>query len=537
MAYSILACPIDGCGFSSKQEKRFLEHVSVNHGLDPETLYIERVLGGSQPACGCGCGAKTKWLGWQKGHAKLIRGHNARIYTAFSDPATIEKCIQSRIEGRHRPWNAGLVSTSDPRLAAAHEKAARTLRERYSSGEIIPWQSGLTFENDPRIRKMSETKRERHASGAIRPWNEGFSKDNNAIIAKTAQKISTAYDNRSMGKRLAPDEIKLRIGEAGFDLLDDSYRNRKGSRLHVKCRKCETTQDRTLYSIESTRKCFTCCPKETTGHAEIFNLVRSIAPDARSNDRHVISPFELDIVIPSQRLAIEFNGLYWHSEVHRGKDYHAGKTHAASNAGYRLIHIFEDEWRDRRSIIESMLKHRLGQPSQRIGARKCELVRVEPRERSEFFNRSHIDGDVKAIGAWGLRLNGEILACLSARRPVHSKWSRRLEVARFAVLPGHSVPGALSRLSAAVRAEARDQGLDGLMSYVDTRYGDGAGYLASGYQLHSRTGPTFWWTDLNSRFNRFRYRADSSRGMTEAAVAQEAGVIKVWGCDQLVMIL
>ena len=541
MAYSILSCPIAGCDFSSRQEKKLIDHVSSSHNLDPEALYIDRVLAGVAPVCGCGCGSKPAWLGWKAGHSRLLRGHNARVYTAFSDPEIIDKCVKSRIEGhqdgRHRPWNTGLSADDDTRLAASREKASKTLKELYSSGKLTSWQTGLSAERDPRLQKSSETKRANFASGVTKSWNKGLTKKTNESLSSAARKISNAYSKRLMGKRLSPDDIKTRIGTIGFDLINDDYKSRKGSHLSVRCRKCQGIQQRTLYSIESTEKCFLCSPRETVGHAEILEFIRNLAPDTLSNDRQVISPFELDIVVPSHRLSVEFNGLYWHSEIHRGRDYHADKTRRATGAGYRLIHIFEDEWRERRPIIESMLRHRLGLPLRKIGARQCQVVKISPGERAEFFKRSHIDGDVRASGSWGLKRDGELLACLSTRRPVHKKWSRRLEVARFAALPGVALHGALSRLSAAALQEAHTRGLEGLISYVDTRYGDGHGYLSSGYKLHSRTGPTFWWTDFNSRFNRFSYRADPSRGLTEAQVASEAGVTKVWGCDQLVMIM
>ena len=38
------------------------------------------------------------------------------------------------------------------------------------------------------------------------------------------------------------------------------------------------------------------------------------------------SPLELDIYIPSHNLAIEFDGLYWHSEIHKPSNYHLNKT-------------------------------------------------------------------------------------------------------------------------------------------------------------------------------------------------------------------
>lgn len=541
MAFSSLLCPLEGCEFVTRQEKRLLEHLSSFHGLDPEQAYVEHVRGGQPGLCECGCGEGATWLGWKRGYGKFLRGHNARVLTPFSDPATAQKCVAARVEGyrkgRHRPWNSGLTAETDGRVAASGARAGATLRQRYASGELSPWQAGLTAETDPRLRRLADTKAAQYASGEARSWNEGLTKDTSPSLARAGQKISQAYDRRLAGRRLNPQVVEGRVSSAGFDLLDDDYRSRKGSRFRVRCRACGGAQERTLYSIEETGKCFLCSPRETAGHLELLEFVRSLAPDALSNDRTVISPLELDIVIPSARLAVEFNGLCWHSEAHRGRTYHSDKTRMSAAAGYRLLHVWEDEWRNRRPIIESMVRHRLGCDARRVGARECEVVRPTLEERRNFFDRCHIDGDTPASEAWALSLRGELLACLSVRRPGHRKWADRLEVARFAVASGCSVPGALSRLSRQALKRAAADGHQGLMSYVDTRYGDGAGYLRAGYIQHSRTGPTFWWSDFSQRFNRFRYRADPTRGLTEAQVASAGGVSKVWGCDQLVMTL
>lgn len=46
------------------------------------------------------------------------------------------------------------------------------------------------------------------------------------------------------------------------------------------------------------------------------------------NTKDVISPKELDIYLPNRRIAIEFDGLYWHRDDNRlnSKFYHLNKT-------------------------------------------------------------------------------------------------------------------------------------------------------------------------------------------------------------------
>lgn len=63
-----------------------------------------------------------------------------------------------------------------------------------------------------------------------------------------------------------------------------------------------------------------------------------------TNSKIVIQGKELDIYIPSENLAIEFNGNYWHSSIFKYMNYHLDKTKACLKQGIRLIHVFEYEW-------------------------------------------------------------------------------------------------------------------------------------------------------------------------------------------------
>lgn len=63
---------------------------------------------------------------------------------------------------------------------------------------------------------------------------------------------------------------------------------------------------------------------------------------------------ELDIYIPEAKLAIEFNGTYWHSnkimlqkhpEFESAQQYHDYKTQQCALKGIKLIHIDEQDYK------------------------------------------------------------------------------------------------------------------------------------------------------------------------------------------------
>ena len=71
------------------------------------------------------------------------------------------------------------------------------------------------------------------------------------------------------------------------------------------------------------------------------------------SNRSLIRPYELDIIIPEHKLAIEFNGKYQHSDelikktrigFTTAKDYHQMKTDKCKLIGYKLLHISECDY-------------------------------------------------------------------------------------------------------------------------------------------------------------------------------------------------
>ena len=72
-----------------------------------------------------------------------------------------------------------------------------------------------------------------------------------------------------------------------------------------------------------------------------YDLYEWIPTSKICNDRKLIWPYEIDILLPNQKLAIEFNGAYWHSTFFKDKNYHLNKLKMAEEKGYQLFNIFD----------------------------------------------------------------------------------------------------------------------------------------------------------------------------------------------------
>jgi hypothetical protein len=89
---------------------------------------------------------------------------------------------------------------------------------------------------------------------------------------------------------------------------------------------------------------------------ELYEFVCATAgkENVIQHTRDVISPLELDIYIPSSSIAVEFDGLRWHSEEFEpSPSYHLNKTKMCEEKGVRLLHVFEDEWDFKKDVIKT----------------------------------------------------------------------------------------------------------------------------------------------------------------------------------------
>ena len=262
--------------------------------------------------------------------------------------------------------------------------------------------------------------------------------------------------------------------------------------------------------------------KPSSQEQSIFEYVRDLCPDAIQSDRSVLGRKQLDILIPSLKIAIEFNGLIWHSsKVGTGRSYHQDKTDAAAAAGYRLIHIWSDEWIEKQDIIKAYLRMQLVGPDRRIGARKCSIVRLEPEVALPFHRMFHLQGG-RGGEHFGLYHAGELLAVATVQG---------VELARWTVRFGTVVVGGLSKVIKHIGRR--------IISYCDTAKHTGAGYLAAGFKLVGVSAPSYYYTDGNRRFNRIGFQKHKliqrpgAQGNTELELAASLGFHQVGGTKQL----
>lgn len=225
---------------------------------------------------------------------------------------------------------------------------------------------------------------------------------------------------------------------------------------------------------------------------ELFALVHSIRPDAEQSNRKLLAPKELDIIVPGLKLAIEFNGVYWHSDRRTAIDAAAFKHAACAALGWRLITIACEDWKTRRPQFERLVRHALGASElPRVHAREC-AVRTVPNGDAVAFLDAHHPQQPGAIYAQRFGLYHPVLGLVAlmtfgqdvyrVNRGDAPVW----DLTRFAT--SAQVRGGASKLFAAAR---RALGFTEVISYSANDWFGGDLYARLGFVQAAKVPPDY----------------------------------------------
>jgi hypothetical protein len=146
------------------------------------------------------------------------------------------------------------------------------------------------------------------------------------------------------------------ITEDGYFLIDEvlKYHGYSGYDAINKLKRMFNITEPNIFKLRS------------NAQKEIYEfLYEKIQTKITFNDRSVIHPLELDIYIDDLKLAIEFNGVMYHSfGEHESKKFNRPvedpnhllkKTSACQEKNIRLVHIWDFDWRKNKEKIKNKL--------------------------------------------------------------------------------------------------------------------------------------------------------------------------------------
>lgn len=244
------------------------------------------------------------------------------------------------------------------------------------------------------------------------------------------------------------------------------------------------------YTSDNIKSCG-CLSGKSSLELQVRDFIKSLNLDFKSNDRTIITPKELDLIIPSHNLAIEFNGLYWHSELAgKTRNYHLDKTKECNKAGYNVIHIFEHQWVNKQDIIKDIIKKRLGIVDRKVFARKCEIREVETLQAREFIETNHLQGYASATYKLGLYYENELISIMTFGKSRYDK-NCNWELIRFANKLGYNVIGGASKILKHFRSKYEGS----IISYCDISIFSGNLYKDLGFIYSHNAKPNYFYFD------------------------------------------
>ena len=330
--------------------------------------------------------------------------------------------------------------------------------------------------------------------------------------------------------------------EAQFD-RDHYYGYGFDNKYRFKCTKCDYTFEAAINNCFGSIFCEKCDPnKKQTFENSFFDFLTSLTPPTiiKRHDRTILYGKELDFYLPDKNLAFELNGLYWHSEFGHGlnRQYHLNKTKGCIAHSVRLIHIFEDEWRDKQELVKSVITTILKcQTSSAIYARKCDIRQISIQEKDTFLNENHLQQKDKSTIKMGLYYDNKLVSVMTFRRTSRFDKNVEWELSRFCNQKNTIVIGGASKLFSHFLKTYTPRSI---VSYNDRRYFSGDLYHTLGFQFVGNTAPSYHYItpDYKNTMNRLNFQKhllpkklklfDAS--LTEWENMKNNGFDRIWDC-------
>ncbi len=380
-----------------------------------------------------------------------------------------------------------------------NKRRSEKLKETFSKKTVLDYQ--IAYE------KQKQTCIEKYGV-------ENFSKteEGREISRKNMKRLRKCNSEKIKNEILIPKYKKICEND---DLELIEFRGRFD--CTVKCKKCGSVfVTKTLGYLtedETTRRCKICNPylvvpnKNNIIENEFSEFLDECNVAYYRNYRGIIPSMEADFYLPDSNIAFEIDGVYWHSEVYKSKDYHKEKTEKYSEKGVKLIHIFEDEWNFKNEICKSRIKNIIGLSDSKIYARKCIIKNVGKNDAEIFLDENHIQGNTVSKYAYGLYYGDKLVSLMtfgSLRRNLGQKSKEGCyEMIRFCNKKGYNVVGGASKL---LKHFVNEKNPKQIISYSDNRWSSGKLYEKLGFKFERETEPNYYYVIGDKRVNRYALR-------------------------------
>ncbi len=511
------------CGVDGFKLPISLSNHLVIHNIKMKEYYDRFIKKESDGKCKM-CDSETNYIGFTKG------------YREFCSYKCSNKHINSQPEVRKKIKTTLKEKYGDENYVNV-DKCKQTKFERYGYEYFPTFEDMRELTEDEetdRLNKIKQTKLDRYGDSTFANIDKikqtkldryGDSNYNNS------EKIKNTWDNKTIQEKQDISDVgyqtrKTKIVENISNYIKENnlsitLTEIKSNIYSFNCNICGKDFDIQPQLLrkrcqEDKIICSHCNPlyNQNISHMEIelLNFIKeNYIDEIIENSKQIITPYEIDIYLPKLNLAFEFNGLYWHSELYKDKNYHLNKTKLCQEKGIHLIHIYEDDWNYKQDIVKSRILNLLGK-SNVIYGRKCEMKILVNTECKEFLVHNHIQGNVYGDFNVGLYYQDELVSLMTfgkLRKNMGQKskdgyW----ELLRFCNKLNHSVVGGANKLFKQFIKQINPLSV---ISYADKSWTINSNktlYNMLGFKLESETIPNYFYIVDGIRKNRFNFRKD-----------------------------
>jgi hypothetical protein len=225
--------------------------------------------------------------------------------------------------------------------------------------------------------------------------------------------------------------------------------------------------------------------------------------------------------------------------------YHLNKTLECNKIGYKLFHIYEDEWKTNESLVKSKLKHLLKiNGGIRIGGRNVVIKTITNEDKSHFLKNNHIQGTDKSKISYGAYYKDILVGVMTfnEKRNMTKNSDNEFELSRYATKQDYIVTGLASKM---LKRFINDYNPNTIISFADRRWtidGDNNLYTKLGFSLVSIVKPTYYYYSSKvsryKRFHKFGFGKNNLKKRfpnldytkTEKELTEELGYDRIWDC-------
>lgn len=272
---------------------------------------------------------------------------------------------------------------------------------------------------------------------------------------------------------------------------------------------------------------------------EIKEFIKSLGFEANT-DRKILNGKEIDVLIPSLKIAFEIDGLRWHNEITKDNNYHLRKTEQCKDCGISLYHIFEDEWEFKRDIVESRIRNILNCTQNKIFARKCQIKAVDKSIAMRFLDENHLQGKCGSIINYGLYYNNELVSLMTfgkqRKNMGRNDTGNTYELIRFCNKLNTNVVGGASKL---FKHFIKEFNPSSVISYADRRWSNGDLYTKLNFSHVHNSRPNYFYIIGHKRKNRFGFRKDIlvkegyDANKSEHQIMFDRGIYRIYDCGTM----